>query len=224
MFTIDASFKQKYPSVVVGIAVIKGVKITKEDSLLKKEIKEFISFQQGLTTKEIGEYPEIKSYRRIYRETGVDWHSRRPSPEALLRRLTQGKGLYTINTCVDAYNLIVMKNRISAGAFNLDKIKFPAVLRLAKKGDKITLLGDNQPTFYKPGEVAYFDQKEGFNMDFNYRDAERTKIDENTKNLWINVEGVYDITRDQVEKSLKEVLKIIQRYCGGKLELAGIIQ
>lgn len=224
LFTIDNKFGNKYPSVTVGLAIIKGVNVKEHDAKLQKEINQFVESQRGLTTREVGEYPEIKSYRRIYKETGVNWHSRRPSPEALLRRVAQDKELYSINTCVDAYNLIVMKNRISTGAFNLDKIKFPTVLRFSKKGDKITLLGDKKPTFYKPGEVAYFDQKEGYNIDFNYLDAERTKITEKTRNLWVNLEGVYDITREQVEKSLKEVIDIIIKYCGGKVELAGIVK
>ncbi|MFC1711723.1 lysine--tRNA ligase [Patescibacteria group bacterium] len=223
IFSIDKSFKQKYPSVTIGIALIKGVVVKKTDKKLQQEIDEFISSQQDLTTQVLGEYPEIKSYRRIYKETGVDWHSKRPSPEALLRRIALKKGLYNINTCVDAYNLIVMKNRVSAGAFNWDKIKFPTVLRAAKSGDKIILLGDTKPTLYNPGEVAYFDEVGGYNINFNYLDAERTKVTEETKNLYINLEGIYEIKREQVEQSLKEVIDIILKYCGGKLEFAGIV-
>jgi len=224
IFTIDNAFKAKYPSVIVGLAIIKGVKVKIKDERLQQEIEKFIQAQADLTTSQIGDYPQIKSYRKLYKETGVDWHSKRPSPESLLRRLAQGKGLYTINTCVDAYNLIVMKNRVSAGAFDLDKIKFPCILRMAKTGDKITLLGDKKPTFYHPGEVAYFDQVGGYNIHFNYLDAERTKVTEKTKSLFINLEGIYDITREQVEKSLKEVVEIILKYCGGKVELVGIVK
>jgi len=199
------------------------VTVKKEDRGLNTEIGKYVISQQNLTTREISDSPEIQSYHRIYRETGVDWHSKRPSPEALLRRIATKKELPKVNSCVDAYNLVVMKYRVSAGAFNLDKIKFPTVLRSAVKGDKIILLGDSQYSFYAPGEVAYFDQIEGYNIDFNYLDSERTKVDQTTKNLWINVEGVYDINREQVERTLKETVDIIIKYCGGKLELAGIV-
>jgi len=224
LFSIEPGFKSEYPSVTVGVAIIKGVEIKKENRKLNREIADFVRQSTSLMTKEIGNYSEIKSYRRIYKETGVDWHSRRPSPEALLRRIVSEKKLSNINTCVDAYNLIVMKNRVSAGAFNLDKIKFPTVLRFAEKGDKILLLGDKKRTSYNKGEVAYFDQVEGYNIDFNYLDSERTKVTEKTKNLWINTEGVYDIDRGQVEQTLKEVIDIIIKYCGGKLELAGVVK
>ena len=154
---------------------------------------------------------------------GVDWHSRRPSPEALLRRIALKKGLYTVNTCVDAYNLVVMKHRVSVGAFDLDAIKFPTELRFAKPGEKILLLGDSEPTEYTEKELAYFDQDGGYNIDFNFRDAQRTAVQLDTKNLYINVDGVFDIPPQKVEEVLKESCEKIMQYCGGKLDLFGVV-
>jgi lysyl-tRNA synthetase, class I len=222
IFSIDSSLTVSFPSISVGIAVIKGVSIAKINSLLEKEKEALLKSLDGLTTEELGQYPEIMSYRKFYKETGIDWHSRRPSPEALLRRIALKKGLYTINTAVDAYNLIVMKHKVSIGAFDLDQVEFPTVLRFAKEGEEILLLGDTDPTKYKEGEVAYFDQKGGFNLDFNYRDAQRTAVTDATKNLYINVDGVYDITPEKVEKVLKEATEAIMKYCGGTLETFGV--
>lgn len=222
IFSISSGLKNKFPSVSVGIAVIKGVSIKKEDSDLEKEKNKLLESLKDLTTETLGQYPEVISYRKLYKEMGVDWHSRRPSPEALLRRVALKKGLYSINTCVDAYNLVVMKHRVSIGAFDLDKIELPTILRFAKEGEEILLLGDTEPTMYKAEEAAYFDKNGGYNIDFNYRDAQRSSVTENTKNLYINVEGVYDITSRQVETVLKEACDTIIKYCGGTLEVFGI--
>jgi len=224
IFSVGEDVVTRYPSVSIGVAIIKGVKILKSDENLEKAKNELLNSLTDLTTEQLGLSPEVISYRKLYKETGVDWHSRRPSPEALLRRVALNKGLYTVNTCVDAYNLIVMKNRVSVGAFDADNIVFPTVLRFAKEGEEIHLLGDENPTKYKAGEIAYFDQKGGFNMDFNYRDAQRTMVTEKTTNLYINVDGVYDVTREKVERTLQETIEIIQNYCGGKVEKAGIVR
>lgn len=223
IFSIGKSMSEKYPSINIGIAILKGVTIKNNDPKLTKEIREFTNSQENLTNEIIGGYPEIQSYRKIYKEMSLDWHSKRPSPEALLRRIALKKGLYEINTCVDAYNLIVMKHHISSGAFDLDKIKFPTVLRFPKPGEEILLLGDKEPTKYKPNDLAYFDQIGGYNIYFNFRDAQRTAVTENTKDILINIDGIYDITREKVEKSLQESIDIILKYCGGKVELAGIV-
>lgn len=222
VFSIDKNLAQAYPSISVGVAVIKGVSIKKQDPKLEEEKNKLLKSFKDLTTEELGELSEVKCYRRFYKEMGVDWHSRRPSPEALLRRVALKKGLYTINTCVDAYNLVVMKHRVSIGAFDLDKIKMPTVLRFAHEGEEILLLGDSEPTKYTSKEIAYFDQEGGFNLDFNYRDAQRTAVQLETKNLYINVDGVFDITPEQVEKSLEEACDKIIEYCGGTLEIFGV--
>ncbi len=223
LFVIDKLVKFKYPSVSIGIAVIKDVHIEKIHPSLEKEKLEFLKSITGLTTEQLGKYSEIISYRKLYREMGIDWHSRRPSPEALLRRVALGKGLYTINTCVDAYNLVVMKHRISVGAFDLDQVKFPTILRYAGKGDEILLLGDRKPTKYTAKEIAYYDQIGGYNIDFNFRDAQRTSVTQKTKNLWINIDGVYEVTPENVKKSLKESVELITKYCGGVVEFEGVV-
>lgn len=223
LFTIDPEVKKRYPSVSIGIALIRGVTIKKIDERLEKEKKEFLATLEELTTGKLGEYPEIVSYRKLYKEMGIDWHSRRPSPEALLRRVALGKGLYTVNTCVDAYNLVVMKHRVSVGAFDYDTVKFPTVLRFAGEGDEILLLGDKEPMKYTARELAYYDREGGYNIDFNYRDDQRTMVTEHTKKIWINVDGIFEITPEQVEQSLKESAEKIIFYCGGTLEFQGIV-
>lgn len=222
IFFTNKNVKEKFPSTCIGVAVIKGVKIEKSNPDLEKEKEKLISSFENLTTEQIGEFPEIKSYRKLYKEIGVDWHSRRPSPEALLRRIALKKGLYTVNTCVDAYNLVVIKNRVSVGAFDYDKVNFPTELKLAEDGEEILLLGDDNPTQLKKGEVAYFDTEGPFNIDFNYRDAQRTAVQMDTKNIYINVDGIYDISSEQVENVLKEACDNIIKYCGGKLEAFGV--
>lgn len=222
IFSIAPQVAKKFPSITIGIAVIKGVNIQKSNPELQKEINDFLITQSEISNEIISAFPQVQSYRKLYKEMGIDWHSRRPSPEALLRRISQKKGLYNVNTCVDAYNLVVMKNMVSSGAFDLDKMKFPTVLRFPKPGEKILLLGDKEPTEYKTSELAYFDQNGGYNIDFNYRDSQQTAVTENTKNILINIDGVYDITRDMVEKTLKETVEIIIKYCGGKVTVIGI--
>ncbi len=222
IFFVDKKVTEKYPSISVGVAIIKNVAINKINDKLEKEKENLLSTFKELSTELLGHYPEIQAYRKLYKEMGVDWHSRRPSPEALLRRIALKKGLYTVNTCVDAYNVIVMKHRVSVGAFDYNKLQFPTIMRFPKPGEEILLLGDQEPTKYKETELAYFDQEGGFNIDFNYRDAQRTAVTEETKNIYINVDGIYGITPEKVQQVLQETCDIILKYCGGKIEMFGV--
>ncbi len=223
IFSISNEIKNIYPSIVIGIAIIKNVDIQKSDDELQHLIDEFVTQQSDLTNELISSYPEVQSYRKLYKQMKIDWHSRRPSPEALLRRIVSKKKLYLINTCVDSYNLVVMKNRVSVGAFNLDQMKFPTMLRFPKPGEKIILLGEKEPTEYKATELGYFDRNKGYNIDFNYRDSQETAVTEKTKNILINVDGVYGISRELVEKTLKDSIEQIIKYCSGTIDVAGIV-
>ena len=93
-FEVDEKVRKVFPSVSVGIALIKGVTISKTGSDLHEEIDQFLNGHQDLTTEVLGQYSEIQSYRKLYKEMGVDWHSKRPGPEELLRRVALKKGLY----------------------------------------------------------------------------------------------------------------------------------
>ncbi len=223
-FSIDQDVKKAFPTISVGVALIKGVTIEKKSAALEKEKDALVAQLAGLTTEKIGAFPEIVSYRTLYKAMGVDWHSRRPSPEALLRRVALGKGLYTVNTCVDAYNLIVMKHRVSVGAFDAANIQFPTMLRFPGAGDQILLLGDEKPTEYSPKELAYYDQEGGFNIDFNYRDAQRTMVTQETKDVWINVDGIFDVTPELVARSLQQSVALIVKHCGGTVEFQGVVR
>ena len=55
-------------------------------------------------------------------------------------------------------------------------------------------------------ELAYYDSIGGYNIDFNYRDAQRTAVTEDTKSILINVDGVYEITPEKVKEVLKTFL------------------
>lgn len=223
LFTISAAVQEKYPSINIGLAVIRGITVADRSEELEQEKEQVFRSLRGFTNREIAESDEISSYRELYKQTGVKYGVRRPSPDALLRRVVQNKPLATINTCVDAYNLIVIKNRISVGAFDLDQLQPGTRLDFTVGGEQILLLGDDQPTTLRAGEICYFDQAGPYNVDFNYRDAQRVAITTATKDIIINIEGVGKITRQQVEKSLREVVEKIIKYCGGKLEVMGIV-
>jgi lysyl-tRNA synthetase class 2 len=221
--TIDAEVKKVFPSIQVGVAVIKNISVKKEDEKLKALIKSVVEELQNMNPEALKDSKEILSYRKLYKEMGIDWHSRRPSPEALLRRVMQKKGLYTINTCVDAANVVVLNNKVSVGVFDLDKISSPTHLRFGKQGDSILLLGNEEATPIGEKELTYVDQVGPYNLDYNYRDTKRTAVSEETKNLLINVDGVHDIDRKLVESTLQDVVEIIRKYCGGEVELIGIV-
>ena len=74
--------------------------------------------RQKLTTESLKQVPAIEATRRAYRACGKDPSRYRPSGEALVRRVLQGKKLYQIDTLVDLVNLASMVYGYSIGGFD----------------------------------------------------------------------------------------------------------
>ncbi len=216
-FIIDSEVKTKFSGMKAGVAIIEGVKIKKSSEELEEFKKAVLSKISKIKSDDIGQIPSIKAYRQIFRAFGVDWHSRHPSSDALLRRIVNGKGLYNINTLVDAYNLAVLDSKIALGAFEYEKVDYPVVLRLAKRGEQIYMLGETEPTEIHEGEMVYADRSRILTLDLNYRDNDHTKVTEKAKNIILFADGCPGISSEDVMLGLEKGIEYITKFCGGKV-------
>lgn len=221
--TVDSSIKAVFPGMFYAVTVIDGVDIRKSDSELKKLTKEIISAHTHDLDK-IGDFKAISEYRKLFKATGAWKLARRPSPEALHRRLATGKGIYNINTAVDAYNLAVIETGVGLGGFDGSKLKFPVTLRLTKAGEQMHLLGDDTPTTVNEGEIAYADAEKLITLDLNYRDIDATKITEATKQIILYADGAPRLTEEEVVSALQKGAEYITRFCGGNISQIEIVR
>lgn len=213
---IDENVKALFPGMFYAFLTIDGVDIKKSNKDLKKLTKEIVE-KNTHDLEAIGELIPIKEYREIFKKTRAWKLSRRPSPEALLRRLSTGKGIYNINTAVDAYNLAVIETGVGLGGFNADKIAFPVTLRLTREGEQMHLLGDDEPTTTMDGEIAYSDSEKLITLDLNYRDIDATIITEDTTKIILYADGAPGLTEDEVVSALKKGAAYIKQFCGGEI-------
>ncbi len=190
--------------------IIEGVNIKKEDKNLEKEKKNVKNKKFDFNDK------RLKSMREAYKKFGVDPTKRTPSSEALIKRLKDGKDLYRVNTLVDSYNLSSIIEKSPMAAYDLRKVNFPIVLREAEDGEEITIIGGDNKKVRK-GEIVYADEKDILCLDFNYRDCDKTKITEKTKNVIVFVDGTSDISDKDILKSLDNTCKLITKFNGGKV-------
>ena len=58
-----------------------------------------------------------------------------------MRRITQGKELYRVNTVVDINNLVTLDTLHSAGVFDFDHIQPPIIFRIGQPGESYLGIG-----------------------------------------------------------------------------------
>ena len=144
----------------------------------------------------------------------------RSSIEALLKRVSTGKGLGTINPLVDIYNSISLKYAMPCGGEDMDK--FIGDIRLSKAtGDEsfITLGSDKSEPPYE-GEIVYKDDEGAICRCWNWRESVRTMLTEDTKNAFLCIELVDEKREKDFENALKELSQLVEENLGGKSEIS----
>jgi lysyl-tRNA synthetase class 1 len=216
LIIIRAAVCEKFPGIKLGFNTMKGLKIHKSLPNMADIQKELWA---GLDFKELRDKsPRLEAFREIYKGFGVKPSQNKPSPVALISRLSNDKLLPNINVAVDLYNALAVKHQLAIGLFDLDKIKLPIELTFAKGGEMFHPLTGDKPGPLMPGELCYFDAG-GLVMarDFNYLDSDLAKVTEETTNLLLNVDGNQACMMAEVEACLAELETLLQKYCGGTL-------
>ncbi len=215
---ISDEVRQQFPGISFACVKISGVQIQKTNTELQELTKKVLQSLTVSTTEEVTALAPVQAYRKLLKATGTDFHSKRPSPEALLRRIVQGKNLYQINTAVDAYNLAVLETGIGLGGFDAAQLAGEVQLRFSKENESMHLLGDEKPTLTREGQLVYADEEKAITIDLNYRDIDATKITTDTTNILLYADGAPNLAEEDILAALQKGAEYIQQFCGGTIE------
>lgn len=220
-FIIEDDFWELFPNAKIGIITCNGIDNTIKD---ENQYKDMIS--QGekealnhLPNEEFSNNEVIKVWRDAFKKFKTK-KGARSSIEALLKRVSTGKELGTINPLVDIYNSISLKYAMPCGGEDMDK--FIGDIRLTKAtGDEsfITLGSDKSEPPYE-GEIVYKDDEGAICRCWNWRESVRTMLTEDTKNAFLCIELVDENREKEFENALKELSQLVEENLGGKSEIS----
>lgn len=91
--------------------------------------------RRAFTLETLAAAPPIRAVREMFRRWGVDPSKYRPSSEALMRRVVQGKGLYRVSNVVDIGNLGSVETGWPYGCYDLAKLRLPIIFRHGLPGE-----------------------------------------------------------------------------------------
>jgi DNA/RNA-binding domain of Phe-tRNA-synthetase-like protein len=189
------------------------VKIRKKDGGLEKfklEVTKQVRNEYDLDV--VKDQPIFRAYRDFFWRIEIDPTKIRPAAEALIRRILAGKTLPCINTLVDAYNLASIKSRIALATFDADKLEGNLLMRFAEEGEQFYGIGMAKPLVLKGSEIVVSDS-ENLIAVYPYRDADNTKVTQETENVIIVVCGVPGIPNETLETASQVALEYINRFC-----------
>ncbi|MFF3941051.1 B3/B4 domain-containing protein [Streptomyces phaeofaciens] len=125
--------------------------------------------------------PRIEAWHTAYRSFGTNPRRVRPSVDALGRRMAKKGTLPRINPAVDSYNAVSVRHGLPAGAFDLDHVTGDVDIRYADGSEEFTPLGEPDTAENpKAGEIIYADNDGVLTRHWNHRDADRTRVTEDS--------------------------------------------
>jgi len=215
--SISPDLKAKVPGVAVG-RITAAVRNSRHDEALWREIDAAIARFRGMTMDEARKFPAIKALRDAYRALGNDPTRYRGSNEALVRRITQGKDLYRVNTVVDVNNLISLETLHSAGTFDFDRVQPPIIFRIGQPGESYAGIGRGEIKI--EGLPVFADRLGPFGSTTS--DSERTMVRPETTRVLMVV--ISFLGGEGLEGAVQRTARLLERYAGaGGIEMGDVL-
>src|SRR5512138_2641647 len=216
LLIIDTIFDE-FPELVLGIVILHNI----DNSQNSSEITEMLRQAEAALPGKFGstpviEHPYIAAWREAYRKFGAKPKDYPSSVENLTRRVLNGATIGHINNLVSLYNTISLRYILPVGGEDLDKIVGDVQLTRAGNDEPVVfLLGEKEARAPRVGEIIYNDEVGAICRRWNWKEADRTKLTQETKNAFLVVESLTPVPRPTVEAAIRELADLVQQYCGG---------
>src|ERR1700741_5200658 len=139
--------------------------------------------------------PRVAAWREAYRAFGAKPKRTRNSLEALLRRAANG--LPRVNRLTDCYNAVSVLHQIPVGGEDLTRYAGPPQLGRDAGDEPFETVADGVPVIEQPdpGEVVWFYDAGVTCRRWNWRQARRTQLREDTSTALFILDALHPVTR-----------------------------
>ncbi len=212
----------EFPELVLGVVILHDI----DNSQNRTEITELLRQAETALSGKFGgtpviEHPFIAIWREAYRKFGAKPKDYPSSVENLTRRVLNGANIGHINNLVSLYNTISLRHILPVGGEDLDKITGDVLLTRAGNDEPaVFLLGEKESRAPREGEIIYKDEVGAICRRWNWKEADRTKLTQETKNAFLVIETLPPVPRDTVETAIRELADLVKQYCGGTISTA----
>ena len=218
---IDTRIFEKFPGLKIGVVTARNI----DNHGFSDEIMQLIrekekEIRANYDAEALSQHPKINSWRRAYSFFGAKPKKYKSSVESLYRMVLKGLDLRHINKIVNLYNYISLKCMIPAGGDDMAKVDGDIILKFGDGNEPFTALNSTERETAKEGEVVYADSKEVLCRRWNWRECDKTKMTEETKEVILVIEALPPVTREELEEVEEDLSRLITEYCGGEIRAA----
>lgn len=208
------------PGAKLGILEAEGVRVEPSSAELIAEIQSVCDrLRRELTVEQVAALPSIRAVREMFRSWGIDPARYRPSAEALLRRVVQGKGLYYVSNLVDIGNLGSIETGWPYGCYNRAAFWPPVQFRAGRTSE--TYEGIGKQTWHVAGRPVLADVQGPFGSPIS--DSTRTMITQETTAALAVVYAPAAARREALEHALAALAARLEHYAAARVLRTSIL-
>jgi DNA/RNA-binding domain of Phe-tRNA-synthetase-like protein len=155
----------------------------------------------------------LAAWRRVFSAFGSQPTRYRNAAEALLRRLTKRGSIPSINTLVDAANLVSIRHALPVAVFDRAGIAGTTTVRFADGSERFTDLGAIEAVRPEAGEVVFVDDAgEVAARRWCWRQSDGSAARESTTDALITVESQHDDTGEAVAGAAADLIELLRAH------------
>lgn len=217
--TIASDVASRAPMLRLGLLSMRGLTVrAKDDALWHELARAAAAVAARMDPNAMGADARIGAVRRLFKAVGVDPSRYRPSSEALVRRVAQGKGLYQINTAVDVNNWSSLEERLPFGIYDAQRLAGQVLLQLGRENAAYEGIGKSLISL--EGKMLLADEQGAFGSPIS--DSTRAMVSAQTRDIQLVVFAA-DVAPEALRSILTVTAERLSRYNGGTVEELAIV-
>lgn len=163
--------------------------------------------------------PGVAETRALFHQLDIDPTKTRPSSEALLRRVLQGKGLPHINLAVDVCNLSSLEHQIPLGLYDRDLVQGAVRVRIGHEAEGYP--GIRKQRVNLAGRLLLADDEGPFGAPTS--DSARTAVSARTKRLLVVLFCPAERADRQLSVTLEHLANLLTRFCSASVSTVQVV-
>jgi DNA/RNA-binding domain of Phe-tRNA-synthetase-like protein len=152
--------------------------------------------------------PGVAETRTLFHQLDIDPTKIRPSSEALLRRVLQGKGLPRVLPAVDVCNLCSLEHQLPLGLYDRERVKGAVEVRVGRDGEGYS--GIRKQRVNLGGRLLLADDEGPFGAPTS--DSARTSVTSATRALLVVVFCPVERAGPHLSAALEHIAKMLTRF------------
>lgn len=217
-FSIQKELFDLLPDLTIGMVVATGLDNTRPSAEIDRLLQQAVeALKKNFVGDKAQDHSRIKPWRNAFAKLGISGSKFPSSVESMTRRILKGDPFPQINPLVDLYNSISLRHLVPMGGHDLNTLQGNIYLRFAEGWEPFAPMGGGEAVTVQKGELVYRDDKEVLTRNWVWRQCEKDKATEKTRNIFIPIDVLGEIGEQCAHEIIHELSGWIPQFLGGTL-------